>query len=174
MDKLKHIVKHLDDKKANNIVVLDVSEITPLAQYFIICDASNTTQLRSMADSLEKSLIKSNYGFHHKEGKKESGWILVDAQDIIIHIFLPNEREKYSLLTARRRLTRRRMSRGSSPTYGMMHSPGCMTGIGCWGLLFHLPGRMRWSILRFAGSLCDLLKKHILSFFAVFTYSVKK
>jgi ribosome-associated protein len=97
MDKLKHIVKHLDDKKANNIVVLDVSEITPLAQYFIICDASNSTQLRSMADSLEKSLITSGYGFHHKEGKKESGWILVDAQDIIVHIFLPNDREKYSL-----------------------------------------------------------------------------
>lgn len=97
MDKLKLIVKHLDDKKANNIVVLDVTDVTPLATYFIICDASNTTQLQSMANSLEKLLIEKNYGIHHKEGKKESGWILVDASDIIVHIFLPNEREKYNL-----------------------------------------------------------------------------
>jgi ribosome-associated protein len=97
MDKLKLIVKHLDDKKANNIVVLDVEDVTPLATYYIICDASNTTQLRSMANSLEKLLNEEGYGIHHKEGKKESGWLLVDANDIIIHIFLTNEREKYNL-----------------------------------------------------------------------------
>jgi ribosome-associated protein len=97
MEKLKLVVKHLDDKLANNIVVLDVADVTPLADYFIICDVSNTTQLNSLATSLEKLLIEQKFGIHHKEGKKESGWILVDAQDIIVHIFLPNEREKFNL-----------------------------------------------------------------------------
>lgn len=97
MEKLKLIVKHLDEKQANNIKVIDVKDVTPLATHFVICDVNNTTQLRALADTLEKRLNDHQFKIHHKEGKKESGWILVDANDVIIHIFLTQERIKFNL-----------------------------------------------------------------------------
>ena len=96
-EKLKLIVKHLDDKQANNLVVINVKDITPLAEFFVICDVNNTTQLKALAETLEKKLIDFGSGIHHKEGKKESGWILVDANEVIVHIFLTQERQKYNL-----------------------------------------------------------------------------
>lgn len=90
-------VEALKDKKARDIRLLDISEITTLADYFIIATGTSTTHVQSLADEIEEKLDKSGYKLHHKEGFRSGRWILVDYGNIVIHVFHDEERKFYNL-----------------------------------------------------------------------------
>ena len=80
-------VDALEDKKAEDITILDISEVSVLADYFIIAGGSNRNQVQAMADSAEDALGRAGYEPKQIEGYQSANWILLDYKDIIIHIF---------------------------------------------------------------------------------------
>ena len=93
----EEIVKALDSKRAKEIEVLRVGDITILADYFILCTATSTTQIRTLADLCEETVDKLGQELHHWEGERASGWVLLDFSTVVVHIFLPEQREFYKL-----------------------------------------------------------------------------
>ena len=96
-EKAKKAVKVLDAKKANDIALLKVSDLTILADYFVICSANSTTQVRALADSIEEEFEKVGINPLSREGKQGLNWILLDYGDFILHIFYQETREFYGL-----------------------------------------------------------------------------
>lgn len=87
-----------EDRKAADIVLLGVEEISYLTEYFVIVTGFSKTQVKAIADSIETK-IAENFGKHplRSHGKSEGSWIVQDYSDVIVHIFLPEEREYYNL-----------------------------------------------------------------------------
>ena len=85
------------DKKASDVLLLDIREVTTIADYFVICSGNNPRQIQAIADSLEEELEKQGVKALHREGIAEAGWVLLDFGDVIIHIFGTKEREYYRL-----------------------------------------------------------------------------
>jgi len=91
------IVNTLDNKKARDIKLLRTSEITILADYFVICTAGSTTQLKTLSDEVEKVLKKNGEVPLRREGHRSGGWVLIDFGCVVVHLFLQEEREFYTL-----------------------------------------------------------------------------
>lgn len=96
-EKMELIARHLDNKKAREITVLKVSGLTILADYFVICSAPSTTQVRALAESLEETMEAAGEQLLKKEGKQGLNWILLDYSDVIVHVFYQETREFYGL-----------------------------------------------------------------------------
>ncbi|MFN3870376.1 MAG: ribosome silencing factor [Aquificaceae bacterium] len=94
---LKTIRDILEDKKAEDITILDVSRHTNIADYFIIATANSQVHARALANYLLEELEKRKVKPDHVEGQEEANWILLDFIDIIVHIFLKEWREYYDL-----------------------------------------------------------------------------
>ena len=89
----KKIMKILEEKKAADILALDISEISTLADYFILASAENVRQLDALEDAVEEGIrLELN-----KEGEGDSCWILMDYKDIVVHLFTKEQREFYDL-----------------------------------------------------------------------------
>lgn len=97
MEKTTLITDVLDRKKAEDIRVLSVSDLTTLADYFIICSAPSTTQVKALADTVEEEMDKKGETLLKKEGKQGLNWILMDYGDVIAHIFYQETRDFYGL-----------------------------------------------------------------------------
>lgn len=93
----QEIVKALDSKRAQKIEVIHVGDITILADYFILCTATSTTQIRTLSDLAEETAENLGEELHHREGERDSGWVLLDFSTVVVHIFLPEQREFYDL-----------------------------------------------------------------------------
>ena len=93
----KLAVEALDDKKAEDITIIDISEVSVLADYFIIADGSNRNQVQAMADSAEEALGRAGYDAKQIEGYQSANWILMDYKDIIVHVFSKEDRAFYDL-----------------------------------------------------------------------------
>ncbi len=78
-------------------MLLDVREVCGFADYFVICSGDSDRQVRAIYDEVEHILKKESILPHHVEGSVESGWLLLDFGDVIVHIFAPFEREYYHL-----------------------------------------------------------------------------
>ena len=87
----------LEDKKAEDIKVLDLNGLSNITDYFVIASGNNINQLRAMADNVEEKLFKAGFKLHHSEGYQGGAWILLDFGNIIIHLFNKEERDFYSL-----------------------------------------------------------------------------
>jgi ribosome-associated protein len=85
------------DKQASNIVLLDVREVCSFADYFVICSGESQRQLGTIHDEILKSLKKEGDLPLHDEGTVDSGWLLLDYADVIVHIFGNEERDYYRL-----------------------------------------------------------------------------
>ena len=90
-------VDSASDKKAFDILLLDVREVTVIADYFVICSGNNTRQIQTIADTIDEELSKQGAALLHREGSAETGWILLDFGDVIVLVFGPREREYYRL-----------------------------------------------------------------------------
>lgn len=90
-------VERLKDKKATDIKLLDIHELSTIADYFIIATGNSTTQVQAMSDELEEKMELAGYKMHHKEGFRNGRWILLDFGNIIIHLFHDEERKFYNL-----------------------------------------------------------------------------
>ena len=94
----EYAVKVLDMKKARNIKLLHTEEQTVLADYFVICSGTSSTQIRSLADEVEYKLSLCGITPHHTEGANGSGgWVLIDFGSVLVHIFSRDAREFYNL-----------------------------------------------------------------------------
>lgn len=89
--------KTLSDKLAENIVVMDMREVNPFTDYFIICTAKNVRQAQSLAEYVEQEAQKNGYSVRTREGSRESTWVLVDLGDVIVHIMTEEARHTYRL-----------------------------------------------------------------------------
>lgn len=87
----------LDNKKLDDIQVLDVHEITTLADIFIIVTGSNTRQTKALVDELEDALSEENIEVIQKEGYQTANWILMDYGNVIVHVLYKEDAEFYGL-----------------------------------------------------------------------------
>lgn len=90
-------VESLQDKKANDIRIIDIRDISAMGDYFIIADGSNRNQVQALCDSVEQTFADAGIKLKNREGYANAGWILLDYYDIIIHIFSEEERSFYDL-----------------------------------------------------------------------------
>ncbi len=96
-DTLKTIVDALEDKKAENIQLIDISEVSTIADYFVITNGSNTSQIQALSDNVEERLAKSGIRPKNIEGYNTANWILMDYNDFLVHIFDRESRGFYDL-----------------------------------------------------------------------------
>lgn len=89
--------KALDSKKGLDIKVLETGHLTTLADYFVICTATSSTQVKALADFCEKQLKDAGEPPHHIEGHRGGTWILLDFSSVVVHIFMDEAREFYDL-----------------------------------------------------------------------------
>ena len=93
----KAAVDIASDKKASDVLLLDIRDISTIADYFVICNGNNSRQIQAIAESLQEELKKQGAQLLYREGVADTGWILLDFGDVMIHIFGPKEREYYRL-----------------------------------------------------------------------------
>lgn len=96
---LDAIVEGMQEKKAKNITILNISKLeNRVTDYFVVCDADSKTHVKSIADSIEDVVIKlTNEKAYHTEGHQNSEWILIDYINIVAHVFLKETREFYNI-----------------------------------------------------------------------------
>lgn len=87
----------LSDKKAEEIRVIEISEISPIADYFVIATGANSNQIQAMVDAVEEKLGKQGHTPKQIEGTRSSSWVLMDYRDIIVHVFSKEDRLFYDL-----------------------------------------------------------------------------
>jgi len=93
----KLAIAALEDKKANDVRVIDIAGVSVIADYFVIASGSNTNQVQAMADSVREALGIAGYEPRQIEGYGVANWILMDYNDIIVHIFSDESRTFYDL-----------------------------------------------------------------------------
>ena len=89
--------KAVDEKKAHDIKVIDIHEVSVIADFFLIASGSNQNQVQAMADNVEETLAKAGYEPKQIEGTRNSSWILMDYGDVIVHVFDEENRLFYDL-----------------------------------------------------------------------------
>jgi len=87
----------LEDKKGQDILVLDIRSLAVFADYFVIASGLSPIHVQALSDEVEEKLTEEGYILRSKEGYKEAKWVLLDFYDVIVHIFTNAEREYYML-----------------------------------------------------------------------------
>ena len=94
---MKKIVSVLSKRKTENIKVLNISGLTTIADYFVICNGNSSTQIKSLADEVEEKLKEVDVTPYSKEGFSDASWVLLDYSSVVVHIFYPEQRDFYSI-----------------------------------------------------------------------------
>ena len=89
--------KACDDKRGENIVVLDMKNVSLIADYFLICDGSNERQVQASAREVKEQAEEHNVTIKRMEGFEQARWVLVDLGDVVCHVFHKDERNYYNL-----------------------------------------------------------------------------
>lgn len=97
LDIIKLLKDALSDKKAEDIKILDIHEISVLGDYFVIASGNNVNQLQAMEDAVDEVMYKNGYHQKQVEGTRQSSWILLDYGNIVVHLFSKEDREFYDL-----------------------------------------------------------------------------
>ncbi|MDE6614910.1 MAG: ribosome silencing factor [Clostridia bacterium] len=97
MEKGELICKLLDEKKARDIVIVDIGKLTVIADHFVICSARSNTQVKALVDAVDEGMSKAGCEPLRVEGKQEGRWAVLDYGDVIVHIFYEETRRLYSL-----------------------------------------------------------------------------
>lgn len=101
MERAKLIAKKayqaLSDKKGEDIKIIEIGKLSTVADYFIIANGSNAPHVESLVDNVEEELVKENIHAERIEGVKSSGWILMDYNDVVVHVFSKEDRLFYDL-----------------------------------------------------------------------------
>jgi ribosome-associated protein len=87
----------MEEKRADDVLVLDVGRHTPVADYFVIGSAQTTVQIRAIVDAVENSLTAAGAGRVNREGDASSRWVLMDFGGVVVHVFGPEARRYYTL-----------------------------------------------------------------------------
>mgnify|MGYP000520868512 FL=1 len=94
---LKLIYQALEDKKGEDIVMIDISQVSVLADYFVICSAGNDSQIQALVDNVDEKMHENGYQIRQQEGRNSGTWVLLDYGDVIVHIFERENRSFYNL-----------------------------------------------------------------------------
>jgi ribosome-associated protein len=86
-----------DEKKAFDIKILNVSELSSIADYFVICSCNSVTQVKAVADEVQGKMKEKGHEINHREGYRTARWILLDFGNIVVHVFHKEEREFYNI-----------------------------------------------------------------------------
>jgi ribosome-associated protein len=97
LDVARAAVEAAEDKKAADIVLLDVTGLTSIADYFVICSGGSERQLAAIAEEIAERVEELGVKPHAREGSALSHWVLVDLGSVIVHVFAPPERDFYQL-----------------------------------------------------------------------------
>lgn len=93
----KLAITALEDKKAEDIRIIDISEVSVVADYFIIATGNNRSQMQALSDNVQETLGRAGYEMKQVEGYQTANWILMDFGDVIVHIFDKENRLFYNL-----------------------------------------------------------------------------
>ncbi len=96
-DLAKLVVKAAEDKKAEKIVVMDISKLSVIAEYFIICNGNNERQVQAIVTEIRDQAHKNGYNVKGIEGAEEGRWVLIDLGDVVVHVFHREERDFYNI-----------------------------------------------------------------------------
>jgi ribosome-associated protein len=91
------VVKTADDKRAENIAVLDMEGISLVADYFVICHGNSEKQVQAIAKELKDIALENNIQLRRMEGYDHARWVLIDLGNVIVHVFHRDERSYYNL-----------------------------------------------------------------------------
>ena len=97
LEMTKEIVKILDAKKAKDLVAMEVGGLTTIADYFVVASGSSNTQVRALADEVDEKLSAMGIEPNRVEGYQSCLWVVLDYAQVIVHVFLDETREFYSL-----------------------------------------------------------------------------
>jgi len=93
----KLVIEALEDKHAVNVKVIDISTVSVLADYFVIANGTNRSQIQAMSDAVEETLGKRGITTKQVEGYQSANWVLLDFGDVIVHLFDEKDRLLYDL-----------------------------------------------------------------------------
>lgn len=93
----KLAVQAMEDKKAEKVTVMRTTDVTVLADYFVICTANSTTHVKSISDAVEHVLTEAGEPPRRREGERSSGWVLIDFGCVVVHVFMEEARQFYDL-----------------------------------------------------------------------------
>ncbi len=91
------IVDTLEEKKGEDILLVDLRGVTEICDYFVICTGTSDRMLDGLADDLVRKIKTSHQRKGQLEGRSRDGWLLVDYGDVIVHLFSPDQRDYYAL-----------------------------------------------------------------------------
>ncbi len=91
------ITELIFNKKGYDVKILDLRKLTTIADYFVICSADSDTQVKAIADEVDKTLRDEGIRLWHKEGYQSLNWVLIDYVDVVVHIFKKESREFYNI-----------------------------------------------------------------------------
>lgn len=91
------VIDALEDIKGFDINTMDVRKLTNMTSYMIVCSATSSRQAKAIGDNVREKMKEKGYAIRGTEGEKEGEWVLVDLNDIVVHIMVPATREYYNL-----------------------------------------------------------------------------
>ena len=91
------VARFLDEKIAKDLSILNISNVSSFADYFVICNGNSSTQIKSLADEVEEKLKEVDVTPYSKEGFSDASWVLLDYSSVVVHIFNPEQRDFYSI-----------------------------------------------------------------------------
>ena len=97
LETAKMAVKALDSKKALDIKVIKIQDISAIADYFVIATGTSSTHVKALADEVEAQLDEAGISVSHVDGYRSNSWILLDYVDVVVHVFSDEAREYYDL-----------------------------------------------------------------------------
>jgi ribosome-associated protein len=93
----RSVVNALEDKKGEKIVLVDIHDVASFADYFVLCNGTSDRMLKSLANAVTESIHQGYQLSARVEGRAEDGWLVIDAGDVVVHLFSPDQREYYRL-----------------------------------------------------------------------------
>ena len=96
-DIAQKIAAAANDKKAKDILLLNMEGLSPVTDFYVICSAGNSTLVKAIADNIEDKLAEAGVHPTHKEGYADARWVLLAYGDVVAHVFLEEERDFYNL-----------------------------------------------------------------------------
>ena len=97
IDLARRLVDVIEEKKGEDILLMDIHAQSGFADYFVLCTGTSERQLKAITDAIDQAAHKIGVSPAHVEGKADTGWILIDLGDLIVHVFSPSQRRFYDL-----------------------------------------------------------------------------
>lgn len=93
----RRAIEAASDKKAKDILMLDIRQRSTFAEFFVICSGETDRHLKAIVEEVDRAISEEGEALLHREGAIDSGWVLLDFGDVVVHVFSPQQREYYAL-----------------------------------------------------------------------------